>query len=199
MIPSLHRLSMCGLSTGASLTDRVKDPKTIKVLILCHPRGFDDHWQKEVIQEKTEALFRDRLTGEDAKTIDYFTLDPEKSPDGQRADFNFGWVHDLFNETEWSRVARFDMVWAPDCGGPWATMWNLKGDAQGTEFVRLVRTMSTSVLPGGFLMLGKLPFSAEEGVDLLKDQGVPNVESAPIPDPYDRDNAPGLEYILVKK
>ena len=199
MIPSLRRLSLRGLSTGTPLVDRIKNPNTIKVLILCHPQPFSEgHWQKEVIQEKTEALFRDRLASEE-QTIDYFTLDPRVTNHGQRADFFHEGAQTLFQETNFSRVERFDMVWAPDCGGEWWDMWNLEGDAQGAEFVRLVRTMSMSVLPGGFLMLGKLPFSVEKGVDLLKDQGFLKVESAPIRDPFDRDNAPGLVYILVQK
>ena len=189
MIPSLQRLPLRCLPTGDPVGDRLKNPNTIKVLILCHNRPFAGHWQEGVIRQKTEALF-----GE-AKEIDYFTLDPRATNDGRRADFPFGGAQNLFQVTKFSRVERFDMVWAPDCGGEWWEMWNMNGDAQGSEFVRLVNTMSLSVLPGGFLMLGKLPFSVEKGIDLLKDQGFQNVESAPMLDQYDV----VLMYILVQK
>lgn len=184
--------------TGGSVTDRLKNPNTIKVLILCHNRPFAGHWAEKFIRPKTEALFGDRMKSEN-KEIDYFTLDPGETNDGRRADFPHGAVQNLFQVTRFSSVERFDMVWAPDCGGEWFAMWMMTGDAQGTEFVRLVNTMSLSVLPGGFLMLGKLPFSVDKGIELLKDQDFQNVESAPMLNPYDRDDTSVLNYILVQK
>lgn len=205
MLPRLDRLVPSTGTNARPVLERLRDQNTIKVLILCHPAPFAGHWQENVIREQTETLFADRLVM--GQTIDYFTLDPEQTPT-TRADFPVGFMHTLFKETKWSTVERWDMVWAPDCGGEWWAMWNLKGQAQRDEFLRLVQIMSKSLLPGGFLMLGKLPFQKiydsdtdlQQAIGLLSEVAeFAHVEHVPVPDPYSPEASPALTYIRVQK
>lgn len=119
-----------------------------------------------MIREYTETLFADRITA--GEILDFFTLDPH--PRSNTADFWMGGAQNLFKETKFSRVPRFDMIWVPDCGGEWFEMFNMRGEAQETQFVSLARTMSLSLKPGGYLMMGKLPFG--EGYDTTLDRAV---------------------------
>jgi len=193
VLPSLAKLSVI---------DRLKVNSTVKVIVLCHGRPFEGHWQELVIRERTEELFADRLVA--GEMLDFFTLDPQSDPNNP-ADFPMGGAQTLFAETKFSKNARWDMVWAPDCGGEWFHMTEMKGEQQRQRFTELVMTMSMSLKPGGFMMLGKLPFvppyqsdtSLKQAIDLLVDAGFARAESAPMPDPYAPERQ--LDYILVQK
>jgi hypothetical protein len=186
-----------------TLGDRLKVRTSIKVLVLCHPHPFEGHWQENVIRQQTGELFADRLAA--GETLDFFTLDPLRDPHNH-ADFPVGSVQNLFQVTKFSTTERWDMVWAPDCGGEWYEMMNMKGDAQREQFTNLVLTMSLSLKPGGFMMLGKLPFgkpewsdtTLEQAVGLLREAGFARAESASVPVPHEPDANP-LVYILVQK
>ncbi len=194
VLPSLVKLSVM---------DRLKIPTTIKVVVLCHPHPFEGHWQEKVIRQRTEELFANRLARGDA--IDFFTLDPLRSAHDQ-ADFHHGGAQTLFEKTKFSTTVRWDMIWVPDCGGEWYEMRELKGDAQSERFISLALTMSMSLKPGGFMMLGKLPFGSpelgettlEHAVNLLQNAGFARVESVTVPDPYAPEGTP-IVYILVQK
>ena len=62
--------------------------------------------------------------------------------------------------------------------------------------------MSMSVKPGGYLMLGKLPFQTGGAMDkalaLLQEAGFARVDLAPVSNPYVPEGDP-LTYILVQK
>lgn len=192
-------------SLAKLISNRIKAPNTIKVMVLCHGRPFAGHWQESVIRKRTEELFADRLarTGE---TFDFFTLDPKSDPYNP-ADFPHGGRQNLFQENPFSTTERWDMIWAPDCGGEWYSMMEMKGDMRRKRFTDLALTMSMSLKPGGFMMLGKLPFGAydqsdttvEQAVGLLSEAGFARAESAPVPDPFEPENSPPLSYILVQK
>ena len=177
-LPSLAKLTVM---------DRLKVPTSIKVVVLCHSRPFPGHWQEAVIRERTSELFSDRIA--DGGTVDFFTLDPVP---GSTSDFPHAGPQTLFKKTNFSTMPRFDMIWVPDCGGEWFEMMNMEGDAQSKRFVELALTMSRSLLPGGFIMMGKLPFdedgasdtTLEQAVGLLLDAGFAYAELAPVPDPY---------------
>lgn len=123
--------------------DRLKVPSSIKVVVLCHPRPFPGHWQEAVIRARTSELFSDRIAA--GHTLDFFTLDPGQ---GSTADFPFGCAQNLFKETLFSNKPRFDMIWAPDCGGEWFEMMKVEGDVRRKRFVELALTMSRSLFPG---------------------------------------------------
>ena len=193
-LPSMAKLS---------LMDRVKATTSIKVVVLCHPRPFQGHWQESVIRKYTETLFADRIKA--GETLDFFTLDPVSFP-GNTADFPMGGAQNLFKVTKFSSVPRFDMIWAPDCGGEWYQMMEMNGEAQEKQFVSLALTMSLSLKPGGYLMMGKLPFGADtettldRAVKLLGpgEAGFARAEHTKLPDPYVA-GEDTLTYILVQK
>jgi len=188
MLPNLSKLSVA---------DRLKLPTSIKVVVLCHGRPFAGHWQELVIRKRTQELFADRIA--DGEVLDFFTLDP--NPDRSNpADFPHGGAQDLFSSTKFSRTPRFHMIWAPDCGGEWQKMMEMKGDEQRKQLVDLALTMRQSLVPDGFMMLGKLPFEYSkltEVADALRKAGFARAEVAPVPDPYGAETP--LAYILLQK
>jgi hypothetical protein len=181
----------------ANLTvmQRLKVSTSIKVVVLCHPRSFEGHWQEAVIRARTSELYADEI--KDGKTLDFFTLD---GGSGSTADFPAGGAQTLFQETKFCKTPRFDMIWAPDCGGEWFEMMEMQGDAQLKRFVELTRTMSRCLKAGGFIMMGKLPFGDDatlnEAVRRLHNAGFARAEFAPVPDPYGGNKM--LEYIMVQ-
>lgn len=185
-LPSLAKLS---------IIDRLKVPTSIKVVVLCHPRPFPGHWQEAVIRERTSELFSDRIAAGD--TLDFFTLDPVR---GSTSDFPHSGAQTLFKETKFSTMPHFDMIWVPDCGGEWFEMMEMEGGARRKRFVELALMMSRSLFPGGFIMMGKLPFhddtTLEQAVGLLLDAGFARAELAPVPDPYVPEDR--MVYIMVQ-
>jgi len=89
----------------------------IKVLIGCHPKGFDTHWQYVEIKEKCEKMFP-------GTEIIYETVDVLKGGT---------FIGDIFGSNAMkghgktflqSKKNQYDAIWVPDCGGAWADMFN---------------------------------------------------------------------------
>ena len=209
-LPTLTALSTHPAATGvfpkagAPPDKKLKQPTAIKVLVLCHPNQFDDpvrpHWQRDIIKAKTEDdLFKEHKRDD----FVYMTLDPSPSPDNH-ADFRSP-LQSLFDpRSKFGSVPRFDIVWAPDCGGEWSEMLNLKGQERFDRLIELTLTMSRSLRPGGYLMLGKL-FEVLQGDDAvaavavvadMKGARFVRAERVELPDPYTGERT--LPYLLLQ-
>lgn len=143
-----------------------------RVLVACHPKPFDTHWQKSVVQQASEALFP-------GDTIVYETIDIKNNSWGEPDHLGdvFGISDSAFID---SHQKEFDAVWYPDCSGPWWDQHVLKSylknnrpsldenvaDEIETDTVHYLQRMVFSglglVRPGGSLFFGKLVNGPEE-------------------------------------
>ena len=183
---------------------KLKHPTAIKVLVLCHPNQFDDpvqpHWQRDIIKAKTEDdLFKEHKRDD----FVYMTLDPWPHPDNT-ADFRSPGQSLFDARSKFGSVPRFDIVWAPDCSGEWSEMLKLKGQERFDRLIELTLTMSRSLRPGGYLMLGKL-FELLQGDDAvaavavvaaMKGTRFVRAERVELPDPYAEERT--LPYLLLQ-
>ena len=82
----------------------------------------------------------------------YMTQDPAPS---SRADLVKP-EYDIFDSVKVKNLPIVDIVWAPDCAGPWSDMLKLPDrDERITKLIELITIMSSCLRPGGYLMLSK--------------------------------------------
>jgi hypothetical protein len=106
---------------------------------------------------------------------------------------------------------KFDMVWLPDCDGPW---WDIQKTKNMNEFIKLVNKLTTIVKPGGQLICWKIVyFDVSKVVEALqKEQKYQNVnmkilEGQPTAPAYvmfdiskeESPNKGALPFLIIKK
>ena len=116
-----------------------------RVLVTCHPRPFETHWQHKVITSEVARLNNNR-------NVVYETVDILK-----------GGTHE-YNVLEWSEFHNkmkdtYDTVWLPDCGGLWHKLFEGEKEltADGVQtLVQIIRCQMHILKPGGRLYIGKI-------------------------------------------
>ena len=133
---------------------KLEEPKP-KILIYCHPRPADDHWQKEIMTQIVAKYDDDKYDEATKITID--TL-----PGGTI-------TADGFSDSFINNNPFFDYVFLPDCGGVW---FEYQRDNKQDELSELILKLTTLLKPGGVLVLGKfyfwskIPFErTQEGIE----------------------------------
>jgi len=160
----------------------------VKVLVGCHDKPFYEgeyslledtkksnlstkHWAHDFITNEIKKKYKD--ANQHIQTVDLmdskrYSRDPEK--------VDSAYSTDIFKGPYAKRHENnFDMVFLPDCGGPWYTLQSAIDSAPNdsvlnkmlNKFVDIVRNVMFMVKPGGYLYLGKWIVQGEKR-DLLK-------------------------------
>ena len=122
---------------------------TRNVLIGCHPKrqqfqrpsGELDHWQDLLIRREVLKRFKDD------SDVDYYTTDilDAGAPDIFKETNSYTKQHHEF----------FDVIFLPDCGGPWYDAQTITVNPV-IPLYELIRRVMTMLKPSGYLYAGKL-------------------------------------------
>ena len=196
-IPSLSKLF------GGS--DCASDSSRFKVLVACHPRSFDSHWQKNLIKTEVKTVLK-------SSCVDYETVDINAGGTHRRDVLDWSFFHETHNET-------YDMIWLPDCGGMWYEMFVLLLDAKdkkGEEkcifeeegILRLERILNSQMRllkPGGYLYMSKIMMELEHFQALVLSILDPGWVDAANPDSLQTKTlcwdalCPRADYLVLRK
>jgi len=174
---------------------KLEEPKP-KILIYCHPRPADDHWQKEIMTQIVAKYDDDKYDEATKITID--TL-----PGGTI-------TADGFSDSFINNNPFFDYVFLPDCGGVW---FEYQRDNKQAELSELILKLTTLLKPGGVLVLGKfyfwskIPFErTQEGIEKVARDEMFKLIKKKLTEgltitTYDSDLKPDgkHEYIIIQK
>ncbi len=160
--PTINEFTIDSWDGENKLTEHVKRfAKDHLMLVYCHPRKIDLNYPGTHFQVPN---FNVLLNEKGMQNAEVFAVDIE-IPERTRGDLKADGFNDQLLERN---KEMFDMVWLPDCGGPWYTYQNSLTDK--SKFIELIKKVSKIVKPGGTLMLSKfLLFKLEEIVDAIKD------------------------------
>ncbi len=143
-----------------------------KILVFCHPErlGVDEEpcYATPAIKGYLQSI------GKKEEDVVIKTVDIDKEGD---SDFIANGFSTKFIN---AHKGEFDMVWVPDCDGPW---YNMQTRGQFDEFIGLIDDISMLVKPGGLLFCWKfINFRIEDVAEKLKSQNkYANVEVKLIP------------------
>src|SRR3989344_4170211 len=138
----------------------IPHPKTKSEI---HLAGYNTHWLSEFFNEKIKLKGLKNLWIE---TIDILPKNPEKTIfdkliENKRVLYNHIQTDgfdtsslDSFINTHYNI---YDIVFMPDCGGPWSDAWNIKDNEQRVnKIISILMDVLKIVKPNGWLIFSKI-------------------------------------------